>query len=167
MTTSLNWAGTPTGSEPRRPSAQSRAGRGRAHPVQPAHAGATGRKTAAQAPRVEAPQTAIPSSTAAEGFSLGTAIQCGRWRACWAAIGIPTQFRADAGPVARQLAPVTAPAASAYLPDTPLSNGGSGLAREGGLPVNTVDRVHIRYLGNGHLGFRPDGGSLLKAQSKV
>ncbi len=26
-----------------------------------------------------------------------------------------------------------------------------------------LDRVHIRYLGNGHLGFRPDGGSLLKS----
>ncbi len=26
-----------------------------------------------------------------------------------------------------------------------------------------LDRVHIRYVGNGYLGFRPDGGSLLKS----
>ena len=47
---------------------------------------------------------------------------------------------------------------------------GSGLAREGGLTADRdvgFDRVHIRYLGNGHLGFRPDGGSLLKKSAKV
>ncbi|CAI8863113.1 hypothetical protein EMIT0196MI5_20124 [Pseudomonas sp. IT-196MI5] len=27
------------------------------------------------------------------------------------------------------------------------------------------DRVHIRFFGNGHLGFRPDGGSLGRAPS--
>ncbi len=26
-----------------------------------------------------------------------------------------------------------------------------------------LERVHIRFCGNGHLGFRPDGGSLLKS----
>ena len=30
-------------------------------------------------------------------------------------------------------------------------------------PTRMLDRVHIRFCGNGHLGFRPDGGSLLKS----
>ncbi len=37
---------------------------------------------------------------------------------------------------------------------------GSELARDGGL---TADRVHIRFRGNGYLGFRPDGESLSKS----
>ncbi|WP_282390149.1 hypothetical protein, partial [Pseudomonas sp. PS01296] len=56
--------------------------------------------------------------------------------------------------------------ADAYLPDAPRSNCGSWLACEDGLTADLdvgFDRVHIRYLGNGHLGFRPDGGSLLKS----
>ncbi len=43
---------------------------------------------------------------------------------------------------------------------------GRGLAPDGGLwAVRDVglERVHIRFCGNGHLGFRPDGGSLLKS----
>ncbi|WP_228391148.1 hypothetical protein, partial [Pseudomonas lactis] len=35
---------------------------------------------------------------------------------------------------------------------------GSGLAREGGLAVNTVDCVHIHCCGNGRLGFRLTAG---------
>ncbi len=41
-----------------------------------------------------------------------------------------------------------------------------GLAPDGGLGADQdvgSDRVHIRFCGNGHLGFRPDGGSLLKS----
>ena len=43
---------------------------------------------------------------------------------------------------------------------------GRGLAPDGGLRADQdvgSDRVHIRFCGNGHLGFRPDGGSLLKS----
>ncbi len=43
---------------------------------------------------------------------------------------------------------------------------GRGLAPDGGLWADQYlgsDRVHIHYLGNGYLGFRPDGGSLLKS----
>ncbi len=43
---------------------------------------------------------------------------------------------------------------------------GRGLAPDGGLWAGRdvgSDRVHIHYLGNGHLGFRPDGGSLWKS----
>ena len=42
---------------------------------------------------------------------------------------------------------------------------GSGLARDGGLTAGhaLVDCVHIHCCGNGHLGFRPDGGSLLRS----
>ena len=61
---------------------------------------------------------------------------------------------------------MTAPAASAYLLDARRSKCGSGLAREGGLTADQdvgSDRVHIHYLGNGHLGFRSDSGSLLKS----
>ncbi len=40
-----------------------------------------------------------------------------------------------------------------------------GLARDGGLTAGhaLVDCVHIHCCGNGHLGFRPDGGSLLRS----
>ena len=47
--------------------------------------------------------------------------------------------------------------AGTSLPDTPQSNCGSGLAREGGLTADQnlgSDRVHIHYLGNGCLWFR-------------
>ncbi|CRN00129.1 hypothetical protein [Pseudomonas sp. 34 E 7] len=43
---------------------------------------------------------------------------------------------------------------------------GRGLAPDGGLWADQdvgSDRVHIRFCGNGCLGFRPDGGSLLKS----
>ncbi len=43
---------------------------------------------------------------------------------------------------------------------------GRGLAPDGDLWADQdvgLDRVHIRFCGNGHLGFRPDGGSLLKS----
>gem|GEM_PF-3316149 len=56
--------------------------------------------------------------------------------------------------------------ANAYLPDAPRSKCGRGLAPDGGLWADQdvgSDRVHIRFCGNGHLGFRPDGGSLLKS----
>ncbi len=45
-------------------------------------------------------------------------------------------------------------------------NVGGGLAPDGGLRADQnvgLDRVHIRFCGNGCLGFRPDGGSLLKS----
>ena len=54
-------------------------------------------------------------------------------------------------------------AVDACLPDTPGSNCGSWLACDDGLQSTQLDRVHIRYLGNGHLGFRSDSGSLLKS----
>ena len=56
--------------------------------------------------------------------------------------------------------------ANAYLPDAPRSKCGRGLAPDGGLWASQdvgLDRVHIRFCGNGCLGFRPDGGSLLKS----
>ncbi len=61
--------------------------------------------------------------------------------------------------------------ADAYLPDAPRSKCGRGgatirLAPDGGLWADQdvgSDRVHIRFCGHGHLGFRPDGGSLLKS----
>ncbi len=43
---------------------------------------------------------------------------------------------------------------------------GRGLAPDGGLWADQgvgSDRVHIRFCGHGYLGFRPDGGSLLKS----
>ena len=43
---------------------------------------------------------------------------------------------------------------------------GRGLAPDGDLRADQdvgSDRVHIRFCGNGHLGFRPDGGSLWKS----
>ncbi|CRN00506.1 hypothetical protein [Pseudomonas sp. 34 E 7] len=43
---------------------------------------------------------------------------------------------------------------------------GRGLAPDGGLRADQdagSDRVHIRFCGHGCLGFRPDGGSLLKS----
>ena len=78
--------------------------------------------------------------------------------------------------------------AYAGLPDTPQSNCGSWLACDGGLPANTslpdtpqsncagllakaawqstqLNCVHIHCCGNGHLGFRPDGGSLSKSRN--
>ncbi|GLH49014.1 hypothetical protein RS3R2_27000 [Pseudomonas lactis] len=36
---------------------------------------------------------------------------------------------------------------------------GAGLLAKVVWQATQLDRVHIRYLGNGHLGFRPDGGS--------
>ncbi len=74
----------------------------------------------------------------------------------------------------------------ADLPDTLLSNCGSWLACDDGQPTPTyltlrdqtvgagllakaawqatqLDCVHIHCCGNGHLGFRPDGGSLWKS----
>ncbi len=56
--------------------------------------------------------------------------------------------------------------ANAYLPDAPRSKCGRGLAPDGGLWADQgvgLERVHIRFCGNGCLGFRPDGGSLLKS----
>ena len=61
--------------------------------------------------------------------------------------------------------------AGAYPSDAPQSKCGSWLVGsphrcEDGLTANWdvgLDRVHIRYVGNGYLGFRPDGGSLLKS----
>ncbi len=43
------------------------------------------------------------------------------------------------------------------------SNVGAGLLAKAAWQSTQLDRVHIRYLGNGHLGFRPDGGSLSKS----
>ncbi|WP_228391084.1 hypothetical protein, partial [Pseudomonas lactis] len=40
---------------------------------------------------------------------------------------------------------------------------GAGLPAKAAWQSTQLDRVHIRYLGNGHLEFRPDGGSLLKS----
>ena len=40
---------------------------------------------------------------------------------------------------------------------------GAGLLAKAAWQSTQLDRVHIRYLGNGHLGFRPDGGSLWKS----
>ena len=56
--------------------------------------------------------------------------------------------------------------ADADLADALRSKCGSWLACDGGLTADRdvrSDKVHIRYLGNGHLGFRPDGGSLLRS----
>ncbi len=56
--------------------------------------------------------------------------------------------------------------ANAYLSDAPRSKCGRGLAPDGGLLAGQYlgsDRVHIHSLGNGNLGFRPDGGSLWKS----
>ncbi len=56
--------------------------------------------------------------------------------------------------------------ANGYPSDTPRSKCGRGLAPDGGLWADQYlgsDRVHIRYLGHGHLGFRPYGGSLWKS----
>ncbi len=56
--------------------------------------------------------------------------------------------------------------ANAYLPGAPRSKCGRGLAPDGGLWAYRdvgSDRVHIRFCGNGYLGFRPDGGSLWKS----
>ena len=61
--------------------------------------------------------------------------------------------------------------ADAYLPDAPRSKCGRGgatirLAPDGGLWADQdvgSDRVHIRFCGHGHLGFRPDGVSILKS----
>jgi len=40
---------------------------------------------------------------------------------------------------------------------------GAGLLAKAAWQSTQLDRVHIRYLGNGHLGFRPDGVLLLKS----
>ena len=55
--------------------------------------------------------------------------------------------------------------ADLFLPVVLRSNCGSEPARDGGLTAGQdfVDRVHIHFCGNGHLGFRPDGGSLLRS----
>ncbi len=50
--------------------------------------------------------------------------------------------------------------------DRSRSKCGRGLAPDDGLRADQnvgLDRVHIRFYGNGHLGFRPDGGSLWKS----
>ena len=47
---------------------------------------------------------------------------------------------------------------------------GAGLLAKAAWQSTQLDRVHIRYLGNGHLGFRSDSGSLLegpKSNQKV
>ncbi|AZE85452.1 Threonine synthase [Pseudomonas orientalis] len=54
------------------------------------------------------------------------------------------------------------------LAQSPCGRGGATirLAPDGGLRTDWdvgSDRVHIRFCGNGHLGFRPDGGSLWKS----
>jgi hypothetical protein len=43
---------------------------------------------------------------------------------------------------------------------------GSEPAREGGLTVGLVDRVHIHFCGNGSWRFRPYGGSLFFKRQK-
>ncbi len=53
----------------------------------------------------------------------------------------------------------------AYLPAALRSNCGRGLAREPAWQATQLDYVHIHSCGNGHLGFRPDGGSLLKSRN--
>ncbi|ATN12162.1 hypothetical protein CRN80_22135 [Pseudomonas sp. FDAARGOS_380] len=65
--------------------------------------------------------------------------------------------------MARELAPVTAwQPTQIYL--TPRNQTvGAGLPAMAAWQSTQLDRVHIRYLGNGRLGFRPDGGSLLKS----
>jgi len=40
---------------------------------------------------------------------------------------------------------------------------GAGLLAKAALQSTQLDRVHIHSCGNGYLGFRPDGGSLLKS----
>ncbi|CAN2980251.1 conserved hypothetical protein [Pseudomonas sp. PM2] len=60
------------------------------------------------------------------------------------------------------------PAMAAYQP-TPIyltprnPNAGAGLLAKAAWQSTQLDWVHIRSCGNGHLGFRPDGGSLLKS----
>jgi hypothetical protein len=56
--------------------------------------------------------------------------------------------------------------ADGYLTDALRSKCGRGLAPDGGLWADQdvgSDRAHIRFCGHGCLGFRPDGGSLLKS----
>ena len=72
-------------------------------------------------------------------------------------------FVCDAGPVARELAPVTAwQPTPIHLPPHDL-NVGAGLPAKAAWQSTQLDCVHIHSCGNGHLGFRPDGGSLLKS----
>ena len=52
--------------------------------------------------------------------------------------------------------------AYAGLPDTPQSNC-AGLLAKAAWQSTQLDCVHIPCCGNGHLGFRPDGGSLCKS----
>ncbi len=40
---------------------------------------------------------------------------------------------------------------------------GAGLLAKAAWQATQLDWVHIRFCGNGHLGFRPDGGSLLRS----
>ncbi|AZE84037.1 Threonine synthase [Pseudomonas orientalis] len=58
------------------------------------------------------------------------------------------------------------PVAYCYLTDAAQSKCGRGLAPDGGLKADQdagSDRVHIRFFGNGYLGFRFYSGSLLKS----
>ncbi|CRM76906.1 hypothetical protein [Pseudomonas sp. 31 R 17] len=86
---------------------------------------------------------------------------CSRWRpqdrpGCWI----------DRGPnVGGGLLPMAASGPTRML-DRSRSRCGRGLAPDGGLRTDQdvgSDRVHIRFCGHGHLGFRPDGGSLWKS----
>ncbi len=68
-------------------------------------------------------------------------------------------------PCGRGLAPMAASGPTRLLCRS-RSKCGRGLAPDGGLRADQdvgSDRVHIRFCGNGHLGFRPYGGSLLKS----
>ena len=47
------------------------------------------------------------------------------------------------------------------IPHNP--NVGAGLLAKAAWQSTQLNRVHIRYLGNGHLGFRSDSGSLLNS----
>jgi len=91
--------------------------------------------------------------------------------------------RLHAGPVAKELAPVTTdiyltprdPIVGAGLPamtpcqPTAISltphhpNVGAGLLAKAAWQATQLDCVHIHCCGNGRLGFRPDGGSLWKS----
>ncbi|SDT94994.1 hypothetical protein SAMN04490197_1298 [Pseudomonas orientalis] len=64
------------------------------------------------------------------------------------------------------LVPDVGLSANGYPSGTPRSKCGRGLAPDGGLRADQdfgSDRVHIRFCGNGHLGFRSYSGSLLKS----
>ncbi len=66
-------------------------------------------------------------------------------------------------PVARELGPVTVSQLALIYLTHRNPNVGAGLPAKAACQSTQVDRVHIYSCGNGHLGFRPDGGSLLKS----